>query len=81
MEITAVLEAAKALDGPLEMVSDSTYVINCFRDRWWEGWLQNNWTNSHKTPVANRDLWEPLIEIVGNVASGSVGCGATRGTR
>jgi ribonuclease HI len=28
MELVAVLEAAKALDGPLEVVSDSTYVIN-----------------------------------------------------
>ena len=64
MEIMAVLEAAKALDGPLEVVSDSTYVINCFRDRWWEGWLQKDWTNSQKRPVVNRDLWEPLIEIV-----------------
>ena len=64
MEIMAVLEAAKALDGPLEVVSDSTYVINCFRDRWWEGWLQKNWTNSQKRPVVNRDLWEPLIEVV-----------------
>ena len=64
MELMAVLEAAKALDGPLEVVSDSTYVINCFRDRWWEGWLQRDWTNSQKGPVVNRDLWEPLIEIV-----------------
>jgi ribonuclease HI len=64
MEIMAVLEAAKALDGPLEVVSDSTYVINCFRDRWFEGWLQKNWTNSQKRPVVNRDLWEPLIESV-----------------
>jgi ribonuclease HI len=64
MEIMAVLEAAKALDGPVEVVSDSTYVINCFRDRWWEGWLQKNWINSQKRPVVNRDLWEPLIEIV-----------------
>jgi ribonuclease HI len=64
MELTAVLEAAKALDSPLEVVSNSRYVIDCFRDRWWEGWLQNHWTNSQKTPVANRDLWEPLIELV-----------------
>ena len=34
------------------------------RDRWWEGWLQKDWTNSQKRPVANRDLWEPLIAIV-----------------
>lgn len=64
MEITAVLQAVKTLDGPLQVVSDSTYVINCFRDRWWEAWLQKNWVNSQKRPVANRDLWEPLIEIV-----------------
>ncbi len=64
MEIAAVLEAVRALDGPLDVVSDSTYVINCFRDRWWQGWLHNNWSNSQRKPVANRDLWEPLIEIV-----------------
>lgn len=64
MELTAVLEALKVLDGSIEIVSDSTYVVNCFRDRWWEGWLRRGWNNSKKEPVANRDLWEPLIEIV-----------------
>ena len=29
-------------------MSDSTYVVNCFRDRWWEGWLQRDWKNSQK---------------------------------
>jgi ribonuclease HI len=62
MEIRAVLEAVRALDGPVEVVSDSTYVVNCFRDRWWEGWLQRGWLNKAKKPVANRDLWEPLID-------------------
>ncbi|HEX8771910.1 MAG TPA: RNase H family protein, partial [Acidimicrobiales bacterium] len=33
MEIRAALEAVTTLDGPLEVVSDSTYVVNCFRDR------------------------------------------------
>ncbi len=64
MEITAVLEAVTALDGPLQVVSDSTYVINCFGDRWWEAWLRKGWINTQRKPVANRDLWEPLIEIV-----------------
>jgi ribonuclease HI len=62
MEITAVLEAVGTLAGPLDVVSDSTYVVNCFRDRWWEGWLARGWRNSQRKPVANRDLWEPLIE-------------------
>jgi len=62
MEITAVLEAVRTLPGPLDVVSDSTYVVNCFRDRWWEGWLARGWRNSQRKPVANRDLWAPLID-------------------
>ena len=63
MEVTAVLEALRALDGPVEVVSDSTYVVHCFRDRWHEGWRRRGWTNSQKKPVANRDLWEPLVDL------------------
>ena len=63
MEITAVLEAVTSLEGPLDVVSDSTYVVNCFRDRWWQGWLARGWINSQRKPVANRDLWEPLIDL------------------
>lgn len=61
MEIQAALAAVTELEGPLDVVSDSTYVVNAFRDRWWEGWLARGWLNSQKKPVANRDLWEPLI--------------------
>jgi uncharacterized phage-like protein YoqJ len=63
MEIRAVLEALRALSGPVEVRSDSTYVVNCFRDKWYEGWLRKGWVNSQKKPVANRDLWEPLIQL------------------
>lgn len=64
MEITAALEAARAYPtGELTIVSDSTYVVNCFRDKWWDGWLRRGWLNSAKKPVANRDLWEPLIDL------------------
>ena len=35
----AALEAVRDNAGPLLVVSDSTYVVNCFRDRWWQGWL------------------------------------------
>lgn len=64
MEITAAYEAVKAHPGPLEIVSDSTYVVNCFRDGWWEGWIKRGWKNTAKKPVANRDLWEPFVELV-----------------
>ena len=41
MEIRAALEAVTALPGPLVVVSDSTYVVNCFRDGWWRGWRES----------------------------------------
>ena len=62
MELEAVLRAVEALPGPLRIHSDSTYVVNCFNDRWYEGWLKRDWKNSQKKPVANKDLWEPLID-------------------
>ena len=63
MEVQAVLEALRAIEGPLLIVSDSTYVVNCFRDRWWVRWKSNGWRNAKKEPVANTDLWMPLIDL------------------
>ncbi len=68
MEITAPLRALESLgpgaggDGIL-VRSDSTYVVNCFVQRWWAGWQRRNWRNSQGKPVANRDLWEPLLAL------------------
>ena len=45
---------------PIEIVSDSTYVVNCFRDKWYVKWERNGWKNSKREPVANVDLWKPL---------------------
>ena len=64
MEIQAVLEALKVLEDPeIEIISDSTYVVKCFQDRWWAGWQRRGWKNSQGKPVANRELWEPLFEL------------------
>jgi ribonuclease HI len=69
MELLAVLEALRSLGvgseaGLVEVVSDSTYVVNCFRDGWWVNWRRNGWKNAKRQPVANADLWEPLVELV-----------------
>ncbi len=71
MEIFAVLDALRTLGvgangepQPIEIVSDSTYVVNCFRDRWYVNWRRNGWRNAKRQPVANADLWKPLIELV-----------------
>lgn len=65
MELYAVLDAVRTLgDRPLAIHSDSTYVVNCFRDGWWVRWRRNGWRNAKKQPVANADLWEPLVDAV-----------------
>jgi ribonuclease HI len=37
--------------------------VNCFRDKWHVKWARNGWKNSKREPVANTDLWKPLIEL------------------
>lgn len=67
MEIAAALDAIREFaDDPrtILVVSDSAYVVKCFTENWWKGWLARGWRNSQRQPVANRDLWEPLIELV-----------------
>jgi len=67
MELTAVLEALRALkkDGlDIWVFSDSAYLANCFRERWYEGWIRNGWRNAKKQPVENRDLWEEILARV-----------------
>lgn len=64
MEVTAALEALRAHPGPLEVVSDSTYVVNCFRQGWWKRWRAKGWRNARGQPVANQDLWRPMVDEV-----------------
>jgi ribonuclease HI len=66
MELTAAIEGLAAVAGPrrVEVVSDSLYLVNCFRDRWWARWERSGWLNAARQPVANRDLWERLLAAV-----------------
>jgi ribonuclease HI len=63
MEVTAVLQALRSLPGPLHVISDSTYVVNCFRQQWWVGWKRRGWRNTQGKPVANQDLWKELLTL------------------
>lgn len=65
MELRAALQAALDVQEPgMVIVSDSAYVVNCFKEGWHVGWARNGWRNYARKPVANQDLWEPMIEIV-----------------
>jgi ribonuclease HI len=60
----AVIDALRENpEGPVEIVSDSNYVVKCFHDKWHVGWLRRGWKNSQGKPVANRDLWEELLPL------------------
>ena len=64
MELTAACVALETIDeGHLVSVySDSSYLVNCMRRGWYERWRENGWLNHRHEPVANRDLWERLLE-------------------
>ena len=64
MELTAACVALETIDrGHIVIVySDSSYLVNCMRRGWYKKWRENGWLNHRKAPVANRDLWERLLE-------------------
>lgn len=43
----------------LTIYSDSAYMINGITN-WINGWRANNWMNSKKEPVKNKELWKYL---------------------
>lgn len=67
MEITAVIEALKALktDCIIDIYTDSQYVQKGVSE-WLEGWKQRGWKTASKAPVKNADLWQILDQLLGN---------------
>lgn len=67
-ELLAVIDACESVSSKAEytIYSDSAYIINCYKDKWYVKWLANGWVNSKKQPVANKELWERLIPYFEN---------------
>lgn len=66
MELTAVIEALKALKKPCNIVlyTDSRYVMDGVNE-WLPNWKLNGWrTSNKKTPVKNVDLWQILESLI-----------------
>ena len=67
MEMTALLEAFKAIKKEnqiIEVFSDSSYLMDCFRKKWYVNWQKNGWKTSGKKPVENQDLWQQLLPYI-----------------
>lgn len=66
MELTAVIEALKALKRECSVVihTDSRYVMDGVLE-WLPNWKQNNWrTSNKKSTVKNIDLWQELDQLL-----------------
>jgi ribonuclease HI len=64
MEISAVLKGVSEIKDkryPVNVYSDSSYVINCLKEKWYLKWEKNGWKTTGKKPVKNKKLWEELI--------------------
>lgn len=74
MELTAAINAlAECQDAgdPLEIYTDSTYVISGIREWIW-GWRKRGWRTATGGEVLNRDLWERLSALVDARGPGGV---------
>ncbi len=68
MEMKALLNALKVIKKPGQIISvfsDSSYLVNCFREKWYIKWQKNGWKTTKNTEVENRDLWEELFQLIG----------------
>lgn len=66
MELTAAIEALSKLKEPcrVKLHTDSAYMTNCFKQKWYVNWEKRGWVNSRKEPVENKDLWQKLLKEV-----------------
>ena len=71
MELRAAIEALSFAQRykkeDIIVYPDSEYVVNG-ATKWGSGWRRNGWMTKAKKPVLNRDLWEPLLELVDGFA-------------
>lgn len=65
MELLAAINGLKSLKEAciVDLYSDSQYLVEAFNKGWLTEWQANNWKNSNKKDVKNKDLWESLLEL------------------
>ena len=64
MEMMAVIEALRALKGPVQarVHTDSQYVQKGISE-WIHGWKRRGWKTANKEPVKNEDLWREMDRL------------------
>ena len=66
MELTAIIEALKALKGQcrVTLTSDSKYALDALQNGWAVSWRAKGWRKADKSQALNPDLWEELLSLV-----------------
>jgi len=64
MEMLGAIVGLESLSRPCQVraTTDSQYLVKGMTE-WIVGWKRKGWKNSKKQEVANRDLWERLLEL------------------
>ena len=65
MELTAAIEALKALKYPCDvtLTTDSRYLCDGMNRGWAVSWRAKGWKKADNTPALNPDLWEELLSL------------------
>jgi ribonuclease HI len=73
MELTAVIQALEHVlsrgelrQNVIDLYTDSMYVKKGITE-WIKNWLANGWKNKAKKPVKNKELWQQLLELTGQL--------------
>ena len=65
MELTAAIEALKALKKPCEitLTTDSKYLCDGLSKGWAASWKTRGWKKSDNKPALNPELWDELLTL------------------
>src|SRR3990167_1236596 len=69
MELKAIVEALKVVAKSgvqVAIYTDSKYAVEGAKG-WVFGWAKNGWQTKAKTDVANKELWQELLPLLGKV--------------
>ena len=66
MEMRAIIKALEHCfenykDADITIYSDSAYIVNCLKQKWYKKWMVNGWRNSKREAVKNPDLWKEML--------------------
>lgn len=70
MELLAAIVGLEMVAGyrrPVDLCSDSSYLVNALTKGWATAWRQRGWRRADGGDVANVDLWRRLLDLAGRL--------------